>query len=261
MDYVPSYGKAARKLHEQLVLICSELISHGLDIEAPDSHERTPLMVAADAPRMRLLLEEGANVHARCEDRQTVLHMQVSHVWCPDVVEGVQLLVEHGAAVDARDRKRRTPLHCLVDFVARCIHEPIREHDEAVTRVQGFAEALVRHGASITVRAKDGRSPLDIVLEQVERDSLADAWNDIRKAYKTNRAMRVPAFQRYVGCWSGLARMMCRQATWERRRHALACYYGTGTGLRGMDVDASGSAAAGAQAAGGAGASAASRTS
>lgn len=61
----------------------------------------------------RLLLEQGADVHARDDRRQTVLHAAVRY-WEDSHL--VKPLVQAGAEVNAKDDTGRTPLHYAVDY-------------------------------------------------------------------------------------------------------------------------------------------------
>ena len=100
------------------------LLAAGADPTLTTDDSTTPLMVAAGLGRythdqnlrrgkrspsaeatVRLLLESGANVHARNEADFTALHGAAFR----GLNEVIQILVDHGADIDARDFRGRTP--------------------------------------------------------------------------------------------------------------------------------------------------------
>ncbi|MGO9315921.1 MAG: ankyrin repeat domain-containing protein, partial [Syntrophobacteraceae bacterium] len=62
---------------------------------------------AGDIAAVRRLLEQGANVNARDENRETPLH----HAAYRGKTEVAALLIQKGAKVNARDVYEETPLH------------------------------------------------------------------------------------------------------------------------------------------------------
>ena len=62
---------------------------------------------------MQLLIEHGADVHARDESQSTPLHMASSSPSWEGVQTTVRLLIEKGASVNVYDKTHETPLHRL----------------------------------------------------------------------------------------------------------------------------------------------------
>ncbi|NQX28288.1 ankyrin repeat domain-containing protein [Microbacteriaceae bacterium VKM Ac-2854] len=79
------------------------LVAQGLDVDAADTYDRTPLMVRR---RIRALLELGASVSARDYQGETALHAAAERYSADDV----RLLVQHGADVHAENDRDETPL-------------------------------------------------------------------------------------------------------------------------------------------------------
>jgi len=123
------------------------LLSAGADIEERGGPgELTPLhwaVAAGNEAGVRLLLEDGADMSARDNDRRTPLHYatQDRH----EVV--LQLLLEKGADVSAKDSEGFTPLHC------------------AATSTDGstpLARLLLQHGADVSAKSKGGETALHL---------------------------------------------------------------------------------------------------
>lgn len=87
-----------------------QLLSRGADIRIPMEDGLQPIHMAAfhGEKAVRLLLEYGADVHARDERGCTPLH-HVTSCAHPDL-GAAEALIEHGAGVNARDNEGRTPL-------------------------------------------------------------------------------------------------------------------------------------------------------
>jgi ankyrin repeat protein len=131
------------------------LIAHGATIDARDSNDETPLLVAASEGNMLIipaLLEHGADARACNKGRATPLHF----LWRlgDDGHEVAKSLLEHGADVNAADESGKTPLH--------------RAADIAPSDDFWKVKFLLRHGADANALTRDGRSPLK------------DACNNIR---------------------------------------------------------------------------------
>lgn len=99
----------------------AELISEGVDVNAPGAGGRTPLMEVVDEPGdfldheqaevVRLLLAAGASVSARGDNGWTALH----HGTRAGPV-AITALLDAGADVDAQATDASTPLHCAVEY-------------------------------------------------------------------------------------------------------------------------------------------------
>ena len=120
------------------------LINHGADVNARDNNDWTPLHVATQGgsvETLKLLIDHGADVNARTDWDLTPLHCAAS----TGTVKMMKLLIDHGADVNARDRASSTPLHdAASDF-----------HVDEV-------KLLIDHGADVSVRDIYGDTPLQI---------------------------------------------------------------------------------------------------
>lgn len=79
------------------------LVAQGLDVDAADSYDRTPLMARR---RIRALLDLGADVHRRDYQGATALHAAAARY----SADNVRLLVQHGADVHAENDAGDTAL-------------------------------------------------------------------------------------------------------------------------------------------------------
>jgi ankyrin repeat protein len=125
-----SLHKASEKGHVDIVRL---LIEHGADIHARDQYQLTPLHRAENAETAQLLIKHGADVHARDQNQSTPLHLAQE-------AETAQVLIKHGADVHARDQSQSMPLHLA---------------QEAET-----AQVLIKHGADVHARDQSQSTPL-----------------------------------------------------------------------------------------------------
>ena len=80
-----------------------------MDVDARDHDHSTPLHLAAQYSSVKaaqLLLEHGADIHARNKNGWTPLHESLVDVKDKAYGLSMELLLEHGADVDARDSNR-----------------------------------------------------------------------------------------------------------------------------------------------------------
>ncbi|WP_257263138.1 ankyrin repeat domain-containing protein [Endozoicomonas sp. ONNA2] len=163
--------------HEQASLhiarsreVAEELLAKGADIEAWQVSGRTPLSIAAGSENLEVfnvLLAAGANIRARDLFRRTPLHRARTK-------EAVQALLERGADIEAKGDDKGTPLISVVSEMAspkavkallvaganvharNCLgRTPLHNaHSEEVVN-----ELLVR-GADIEARDGTGETPL-----------------------------------------------------------------------------------------------------
>ncbi|KAL9046432.1 MAG: hypothetical protein Q9214_000728 [Letrouitia sp. 1 TL-2023] len=154
------------------------LLDRGANIEARDPTSLTPLMTASEAAHLplidlllrrrasvqasddfgwkplhralvpgggasarcaQLLLDNAAEIDARCVHKKTPLHHAIGR----GDVHMVKFLLERGAGIDTRDMAERTPLHTAIE-----------ERNEAVVRI------LLDRGADMTAMEKGGRDAL-----------------------------------------------------------------------------------------------------
>ena len=86
------------------------LIEAGADVHAKDNRGHTPLHKAADkgdAESIRVLIEAGADIHAKDNEDRTPLHEAARK----GDTESIRVLTEADADVHAKDNEDRTPLH------------------------------------------------------------------------------------------------------------------------------------------------------
>ena len=113
------------------------LLAAGANIRARDLFRRTPLHHARTKEAVQVLLERGADIEARGDDKATPLISVVSEMASP---KAVKALLVAGANVHARNCLGRTPLH--------------NAHSEAVVN------ELLARGADIEARDGIGETPL-----------------------------------------------------------------------------------------------------
>lgn len=125
----------------------------GVDKEARDRRERTPLHLAAgqgnEATVQYLVSEAGANMEARDTLGRTPLHHAVE--WATPAI--VRYLISEGADMEAQDNQKWTPLHLAM-----------RESEE------GIVQCLVSEGANIAARDGQKRTPLQLAIK----------WEDVK---------------------------------------------------------------------------------
>lgn len=120
------------------------LVMGGLDANTLDSHEYTPMHIAAQkglTETVRKLLEHGGD-HGLTANKfrgETPLHLAAG----AGQVAVVLLLIEVGAEVNKKDRMGATALHYAAES----------SHIDTII-------ALVRHGAEINARDNNGWTPL-----------------------------------------------------------------------------------------------------
>ena len=137
------------------------LLSWGVDMNARDEKERTPLHFASyfgQVNAAELLLNHGAQVEAEDIRGQTPLHQVLlgnrnyQNLYKPFLEEGyssfsrlAQRLLERGADVNAQNKDHETSLHLASRF---------RLHD--------LARILLQYGADVNVKNSEGKSPLQL---------------------------------------------------------------------------------------------------
>ncbi|XP_071037935.1 uncharacterized protein [Parasteatoda tepidariorum] len=82
------------------------LIKEGVDVDAKDSHDETPLFLAGSKKVFELLVARGADINAKSSEGYTPMHTAVIN----NKEEVVELLIKEGANVSAKDNFGRTPL-------------------------------------------------------------------------------------------------------------------------------------------------------
>ena len=126
-------------------------LASGADVNEKQAESgMTLLSLAAISGRtetITMLLEKGADIHARNEDLSTPLHPAalLGHT------EAAELLLENGIDINARDYKGETSLH-FAAFLGQ---------SETV-------DLLIQNGADVNIRNYEGASPLDIAMVDLE---------------------------------------------------------------------------------------------
>ena len=130
----------------------------------------------------QLLLECGADVNSRRNDRWTPLHIAS---WSGKF-EVVQVLIDHTAEVDAVDDLGKTPLHDVLQGMYESQEDGVR-----------IAQLLLGHGADVNAKSRAGTTPLtQAMASRKERPKLAELLlehpanvNEQRSSATSNRVI------------------------------------------------------------------------
>lgn len=136
-----------RALIEGDIHVVSQLVYAGADINRPNSKGVAPLHVVAQhghAGLAELLINHGANVHARYDDLWTPLHLAVQN----GHTDIVRLLLARGAYVNG-PKEEFSPLH----FAAQEGHLDV-------------AKLLIAHGAKVRAHYHNGWTPLHLAAQE-----------------------------------------------------------------------------------------------
>ncbi len=120
------------------------LLSLKLDPNSRDCNQYTPLHYAAKYNRLgvvEVLVENGANVHAKDNWGQTAIHWSAAKDYYPNI-EVIKYLIEKGVGVNHRDNKGNTPLHLCTKKEAK--------------------DCLIEMGADIHAKNKMGQTPAQL---------------------------------------------------------------------------------------------------
>ena len=112
--------------YERTLELTREMLRRGADVNGRDDNGRTLLHMCHSVEEAELLLEFGADIHARARSwhHKTPLHIHCEGGCCPykpenpdlysaedERVKIIRFLLEHGADVHVKDDKGRTPLY------------------------------------------------------------------------------------------------------------------------------------------------------
>ena len=131
-------------------------LAAGADVNARDSRGCTALQLAAGnqnaaaaSKSICMLIEEGADVRAKCPDSGLEsLHIAAGNSRNPmAAAAAMQALVAGGADVRARDCEGHEPLHCAAD-------------NSNAAAASAAVQALLAAGADVRARDGDGAEPL-----------------------------------------------------------------------------------------------------
>jgi ankyrin repeat protein len=136
--------------------VVGTLLNHDVKLNAKNHWGETVLhvvsrgrQVSQDRVRVaKLLLERGANVNARCKDRQTPLHV-ASYF---ENVEIVRLLLDHGADLDA----------ATGDWGEKPLHKVSYGKYRSLEDGAHVAQLLLDRGTDMNTRCKDQQTPLHL---------------------------------------------------------------------------------------------------
>ncbi|KAK3940739.1 ankyrin repeat-containing domain protein [Diplogelasinospora grovesii] len=123
--------------------------------------------------RVKLLLEEGADIEKKDENGRTALSHAVSHCFGKGAV---RLLLERGANIHTEDKDGRTPLsHAAAQGGSVAEDIETEEKDKTpqsctaslhASDWEGMVQLLLERGADINTGDKDGRTPLSYAAQE-----------------------------------------------------------------------------------------------
>ena len=174
------------------------LIDAGADVNTVDHHDRTPLHNAVrlhDLPTVRILLLNGADVHARDLWGMTPLRAAVFQVhWSAVDVEIIRVLIASGSDVNAACTRGDSPLNVairqqktdvvrmLVDAGAdvAAVNQNAGGPLHLLVKVAGRSSApaeiirvLVKAGSDVNCADGDGNTPLHLARERGHRQCIS----------------------------------------------------------------------------------------
>jgi ankyrin repeat protein len=146
-----SYRNPSAEPNAEVVQV---LLDHGADAKARGEYNRTALMLANTAAKVKLLIAKGAEVDAKDEYGQTALMHAAEH-GNPAVASA---LLENGASVNATDNKGLTALLYSLDDENRAYGEEAKtlpaRRSEVARRI------LLAKGVDVNAANADGETPL-----------------------------------------------------------------------------------------------------
>lgn len=154
---------------DSILKLVKYMVDHGLDVNARDDFDRTPLHFAHDIEVVKYLVEHGADLSVRDDVGRT----PVQH--CSDL-KVVKYMVEHGANVSTKDNSGVTMLHsvccdsehtsvALLEYLLGCGLD-INAKTKSGNTPLHYADSvkvvkyLVNHGANINAKNSCGATPL-----------------------------------------------------------------------------------------------------
>ncbi len=144
-----------------------EMLDKGIDPNAQDKNEMTPLFYAQDPRKAKLLLEYGANPNYETSRKHTPLFSIMIH---ENQREFFDILVKYGANINHQDLNGDTILHESVYWG--------RYTD---------VEAILANKPDLTIKNMQGKTALDIAIEQYKYHISSNPISD----FNINRANKV----------------------------------------------------------------------
>ncbi|XP_050429951.1 transient receptor potential channel pyrexia-like [Adelges cooleyi] len=161
------------------------LSSDKILVNIKDYQEYTALHLAcesAQAECVKLLIEHGANVHAKNNKFQVPMHMAAK----AQSVECIEALIKAGADINARDADDRTPLHSAIAVKTLNVWQAVDTllgyqakvnvqdhfgftplHVAALNEVPECVESLLNKGANVGIQTFGGISALNMIVRKV----------------------------------------------------------------------------------------------
>ncbi|MFZ3017288.1 MAG: ankyrin repeat domain-containing protein [Gallionella sp.] len=137
---------------DKLVGLFKELVSLGINPNAQNYNELTPLHIAAAQQNyigVHELMGLGSIINMKDGNGHTPLHFTATH----QNSDMLELLLAHGADVNVRNHEGNTILHQL------CAHN----HEPQSVRL------LLEKGADVTIQNEDGLTPLQVSEQALQR--------------------------------------------------------------------------------------------
>ena len=183
VKWTPLHATIYRE-HRDIAIL---LLEAGADTEILSSLDQTALYMASSrgfAEVVRLLIDRGADVDAKCDDRNDFGHVRRTPLHVASIrrrSEIAKMLLERGADVHCQDNWGWSPLHDAAQHgfnnVSRLLldhgtnpNTPNNERKTAlhVASLRGQNKAiklLLEYGAYVDARCKKGQTPLHLAVE------------------------------------------------------------------------------------------------
>ncbi|XP_015256194.1 PREDICTED: ankyrin repeat and SOCS box protein 10-like isoform X1 [Cyprinodon variegatus] len=190
-DDSPLHIAARNGLGEHIELY----LRHGASVDKQNNEGLTPLNAACARPQemkdlgsyskvCQMLLDAGADVHTKDQDRHTPLHMACKNV-NPDVVD---LLLAKGACVNNMGYGGDAPMHNILKVVCY----KVSHHPERIVRaLLNYGSIRVWPGALPVVLKHCSESPhtIEVLLNAYSHLKVTDAWVESvpEDAYKEHK--------------------------------------------------------------------------
>jgi ankyrin repeat protein len=132
--------------------LVERLLAAGGPVDPVDQRGDTPLALAVLAEHVeatRVLLDAGADVHHRSEFNTPLLHRAIAADVAPAIV---RLLLDDGARVDVRDEEKQTPLHVAAKWGRRDLVEVLLAHGADVNARDRYGVTPLHETCGLTAQ-------------------------------------------------------------------------------------------------------------